>query len=180
MKSPRSARANTARATVALSGLIDETRALFHRLRLAAEQLHATDSLAAGERAVLVELVTQGPRTVPAMASARPVSRQHVQTLVNALLKRGLVALAENPRHQRSKMVELTPKGRALTKTVRSREEKILARLGRELDAAELERAAEVLGHVREMFASARFRRSVTARGQRLTRKTGGGKRHAR
>jgi DNA-binding MarR family transcriptional regulator len=145
--------------------VIDETRALFHRLRLAAEQLHATERLPAGERAVLIELAAEGPRTVPDMAQARPVSRQHIQTLVNALMKRGLVRLIENPRHQRSKLVELTRVGSALAKTVRSREEKTLAQLGRELDSAELEQAAETLGHVRELFAGDRFQHSLKLRG---------------
>ena len=179
MRNPRAARADMARAALALGRVIDETRALFHRLRLAAEQLHAADRLTAGERAVLVELATQGPRTVPAMASARPVSRQHIQTLVNALLKRALVTLVDNPRHQRSKLVGLTRKGRALTKTVRSREEKILVKLGRELDATELGQAAEVLGHVRELFAGDRYQRSLDTQRQLSAGKTMGGKRHA-
>ena len=148
MRKSRSARADTARAAPTLGRVIDETRALFHRLRLAAEQLHAADRLAAGERALLVELAMQGPRTVPEMACARPVSRQRIQTLVNALVRRALVTLVANPRHQRSKLVELTRKGTALTKTVRDREEKALAKLGRELDPTELDQAAEMLGHV--------------------------------
>ena len=93
-------KARSARAALALGRVIDETRAFFHCLRLAAEQLHAADRLPACERAVLVELATQGPRTVPEMARARPVSQQHIQTLVNALLRRALVTLAENPPHQ--------------------------------------------------------------------------------
>ena len=48
MRKARSARADTARAAPALGRVINETRALFHRLRLAAEQLHAADRL--GER----------------------------------------------------------------------------------------------------------------------------------
>lgn len=159
------ARADTARAALALGRVIDETRALFHRLRIAAEQLHAAERLPAGERSVLVELATEGPRTVPEMARARPVSRQHIQTLVNVLMKRGLVRLIENPRHQRSKLVELTRGGNSLAKTVRSREGKTLARLGRELDPAELEQAAEMLGQVRELFAGDRFQHSLKQRG---------------
>ena len=172
MSKASSARADTARAALALGRVVDETRALFHRLRIAAEQLHAAERLPAGERAVLVELATEGPRTVPEMAHARPVSRQHIQTLVNALMKRGLVTLVENPRHQRSKLVELTRLGSALAKTVRSLEEKTLAQLGRELDPAELEQAAEMLGHVRELFGGDRFQHSLKQRGHVSTRKT--------
>ena len=152
MRKAGSARADTARAALALGRVIDETRALFHRLRLTAERLHEADHLSAGERAVLIELSTHGPRTVPAMARARPVSRQHIQALVNVLLKRTLVVLVENPRHQRSRLVELTREGRALVKTVRKREERVLTRLGRETNPEALEQVAEMLGHVRKLF----------------------------
>ena len=174
MSKGASAPADTARAALALGRVIDETRALFHRLRLAAEQLHTAERLTAGERAVLVEVATQGPRTVPQMARARPVSRQHIQTLVNALLERALVTLVENPRHQRSKLVELTHEGRALTRTVRSREGKALARLGREFDPTELERAAEMLSRVRDLFEGDRFRRSLDTQGKASTGKRRG------
>ena len=171
MKKAGSARADTGRAALALGRVIDETRALFHRLRLAAEQLHAADRLTAGERAILVELASQEPRTVPEMARARPVSRQHIQTLVNALLKRTLVTLAENPRHQRSKRVELTRVGRALAKRVKNHEKKTLTELGQELDPMGLEQAAQTLGHVRQMFTGNRFRERLEKRDRVSTRR---------
>ena len=157
MRKRQVARVETARATVALGRVIDETRQLFHRLRDAAEQLHEANRLTAGERAVLVELAEQGPRTVPYMARARPVSRQHIQTLVNLLLKRSLAELAENPNHQRSKFVQLTGKGRALAKTVRAWEVKVLAQLSREFDPEELEQTAKILSRVGDLFEGQRF-----------------------
>jgi hypothetical protein len=41
--------------------------------------------MTAGKRGVLKGLDRLGPQTVPQMARARPVSRQHIQTLVNRL-----------------------------------------------------------------------------------------------
>ena len=161
MRSPRAARVDTARAAAALNGVIDETRALFHRLKRAAERLHEAEHLTAGERAVLVELAQQGPRTVPAMARARPVSRQHIQVLVNLLLERGLVALVQNPQHQRSKLIQLTQPGNALATKVRAREKRVLTRLGRALDPVELEQAANILGRVGQLFEEAVFRRFI-------------------
>ena len=152
------ARVDTARAAAALGRVINETRTLFHRLRDAAERLHEADHLSAGERAVLMELASQGARTVPAMARRRPVSRQHIQALVNPLLEKGLVELAANPRHQRSKLVQLTRKGRAVTTRVAAREARVFAALGRELNPAALEQAADTLVQFRHALGDGAFR----------------------
>jgi DNA-binding MarR family transcriptional regulator len=82
------------------------------------------------------------------MARARPVSRQHIQTIVNALGRQALIELAENPRHRRSKLVQLTPAGRDLTKRIRAREGQVLTALSRTLDATRLLQASETLAEV--------------------------------
>lgn len=138
-------------ATGALGRLIDETRALFHHLKRAAEHTHRRDALSGGERAILCDLAAGGPRTVPDLARARPVSRQHIQMLVNPLLERGLVELVDNPRHQRSSLVALTARGRGLTARVNRRERRALAELARELDDADLGQAVDTMRQVREV-----------------------------
>ena len=55
-----------------------------------------------------------GPQTVPTMARARNVSRQHVQKSVDGLAAGGLVSLRDNPAHRRSPIVELSDAGKAL------------------------------------------------------------------
>lgn len=67
---------------------------------------------AGGEWGVLRTLVKEGPHTVPDMARTRPVSRQHCQTICNALEAQGLVEFVDNPKHKRSKLVRVTKKGR--------------------------------------------------------------------
>jgi len=67
---------------------------------------------AGGEWGVLRTLVKEGPHTVPEMARTRPVSRQHCQTICNALEGQGLVEFVDNPKHKRSKLVRVTKKGR--------------------------------------------------------------------
>lgn len=67
---------------------------------------------AGGEWGVLRTLVKEGPHTVPEMARTRPVSRQHCQTICNALEDQGLVEFVDNPKHKRSKLVRVTKKGR--------------------------------------------------------------------
>jgi DNA-binding MarR family transcriptional regulator len=50
--------------------------------------------------------------TVPQVADRLSLSRQAIQRLVNDLVAEDFLKLAENPRHKRSKLLELTPKGR--------------------------------------------------------------------
>jgi len=131
------------RAEAALA-LINETRALFHRLKLAVEALHR-GRLKGAERGILMDLARLGPSTVPALARMRPVSRQHIQNGMNALLKKGWVALEDNPSHKRSKLARLTPSGQDYVRQVVERERKILERLPLDLGERELTSAARVL-----------------------------------
>jgi len=144
--------ADAVRAALALRRVIDETRRLFRQLARTAEVLHQEDGLSGGERAVLVELAEEGPRTVPEMARARPVSRQHIQAIVNPLLARGLVELVDNPRHRRSKLVRITPNGRDVVGRVRSREGRVVATLVPRLHAGELETTARTLEQLSDLF----------------------------
>jgi DNA-binding MarR family transcriptional regulator len=152
----QAARVDEARAAIALRRVIDEVRALFHRLGDAADRLHREDRLPASQRAVLMELAQHGPRTVPAMARARPVSRQHIQTIVNALGRRGLVELADNPRHRRSKLVRITDAGRTIAARVRRREGQILTALSRQLDADDLTRTLATLAAIERLLQDER------------------------
>lgn len=144
--------ADAVRAALALRSVIDEAGRLVHRLARAAEALHASDELTGAERAVLVTLAKDGPRTVPELARARPVTRQHIQSIVNPLAARGLVELVDNPRHRRSKLVRITEAGGALVGTIRSREGRIVAALVPGLDAAALETTARTLIELGRMF----------------------------
>ena len=87
----------------ALEMLITETISLYQRLRAVAEDLHGFDRLSGGKRGVLRDLYINGEQTVPQMARSRPVSRQHIQTIVNPLHEEGLVKFVENPAHRRSR-----------------------------------------------------------------------------
>ena len=74
---------------------------------------------AGGEWGTLRMLVKDGPQTVPEMARSRPVSRQHCQTIINALEAQGLVEFVDNPKHKTSKLVRATKKGRARFESMR-------------------------------------------------------------
>ncbi|MBW2548962.1 MAG: MarR family transcriptional regulator [Deltaproteobacteria bacterium] len=83
------------------SDLLDETRLLFHALKQWSETLLAESRLTAAMRGVLELILLGGPSTVPGMARARGMSRQHVQQQVDALLERGFLERQANPAHRR-------------------------------------------------------------------------------
>jgi DNA-binding MarR family transcriptional regulator len=145
MSNRASVSADAVRTALALRGVFDETRRLVQCLARASELLHQADGLTGWERAVLIELVEAGPRTVPGMARARGVSRQHIQSIVNPLAERGLVELADNPRHRRSRLVRVTSAGRDVVAGIRSREGRVVAALAPRLTAADLEVTARSL-----------------------------------
>jgi len=148
----------------ALESLIDETRLLFHRMKLAAEQLHAAEEITAGMRGVLFDLDRSGPQTVPQMARARPVSRQHIQMLVNPLVERGFVKLLDNPAHKRSRLVGLTPAGRRLVGRMQKRESILFGGLASTMTEKRYRSAAATLRSVREALAGVERTQRVDAR----------------
>lgn len=115
-------------------------------------QATAGFATAGGEWGVLRTLVKEGPLTVPEMARSRPVSRQHCQTICNALESQGLVEFIENPKHKKSKLVRATKKGRD---RFQSMKKQFLAAAGVYapfFTAAEVSVATEVCRRAREMI----------------------------
>lgn len=141
--------------------LMDATVALFHRLRAAAAELHRGGELTAARRGVLQGLLRHGEQTVPEMARARPVSRQHIQSLVNGLEADGLVELSDNPAHKRSRLVRITRTGRELLEGMQRREAEALAALDPGIDPWRLREATQVLVELRLAFESDRWREVV-------------------
>jgi DNA-binding MarR family transcriptional regulator len=148
--------------------VIDETRLLFHRLRAAADQVHGHGEISAGLRGVLRDLSRFGPQTVPQMARRRPVSRQHIQVLVDRLAEDGHVELNPNPAHKRSRLVCLTARGESFVATMNRREEKILGGLKISVKEKDLRTAAQVLRKLRESLEGEHWERLAKA-GRRLT-----------
>jgi DNA-binding MarR family transcriptional regulator len=130
-------------------GLFDETRLLFHTLKQWSETLHAELGMTAAMRGVLELILLGGAATVPDMARARGVSRQHIQQQVDALLERGWLERQDNPAHKRSSMIALTDKGRALIQTMRAEELNALSRMQVGVSDNALLEAAQVLSALR-------------------------------
>jgi DNA-binding MarR family transcriptional regulator len=134
-----------------MEDFLNEVRLLWHRLLQVGEQLHAQEPITLGMRAVLEQLARGGPSTVPEIARARYVTRQHIQMLVNGLSEQKLVAFQNNPAHKRSPLVRLTPKGERTIERMLEKERRLLAgNFG--IRSADLQHAADVLRTVRAGF----------------------------
>lgn len=107
---------------------------------------------AGGEWGVLRMLANDGPQTVPEMARSRPVSRQHCQTIANALERQGLVEFVENPRHKRSHLVSITKKGKSRFEAMTKQFLAAAGSYAPNFDTVEIATATAVLRRAREMI----------------------------
>jgi DNA-binding MarR family transcriptional regulator len=130
--------------------IIGEIRRLAPLLAEIGEALHAAAGLGAPARRVLERLVDGGAATVPALAEAEGVTRQHIQTVVNELHDNELVMLTENPRHRRSKLVAATERGTATLAEIRVREAPIGSKLAAAISPEDAAVAAAALAALRE------------------------------
>ena len=109
--------------------LIEKIPRLFHLLTAMTDQLHADLGLTAGMRGVLASLHEE-QKSVPQLAAERPVSRQYMQQVVDVLVETGRLEARTNPRHRRSSLYALTPKGAEDLSKIRVSELAALRRLG--------------------------------------------------
>ncbi len=135
-----------------LRAVVDETIVLFHRLAWVAEQIYGDEGRSTARRGVLRGLVRYGPQTVPQLAKARRVSRQHLQEVVDALLATGLVERFDNPRHLRSKLVRATARGEAAVRRMDQIDDRVLFAAAGQLPRADLAVTVRTLKSMREGF----------------------------
>jgi DNA-binding MarR family transcriptional regulator len=122
-------------------------------LRAAERESPAIAGVSVGVRAVLDLLARHGPMTVPQMGRAQSLSRQFVQRMVNEAAADGLVELVDNPAHRRSRLVRLTPPGRAAIAAVTAREHELLRQVGGDLTGPEVDACLRVLGRMLDALA---------------------------
>jgi len=128
-----------------LAPLINRIPRLFHLLKAVGDAIHADLGVTTSMRGVMASLVASGPRTVPDLARERPVSRQHIQTVVNDLEAAGLVAAQANPAHRRSSLIALTDEGRRVFRLIQQREADLLARTAPAVSQGDLAAATRIL-----------------------------------
>lgn len=113
-------------------------RACFNRLKALADALHEDLDVTAAMRAVIETLYENGDQTVPQIARSKSVTRQHIQVIVNRLVRSRLVTLGQNPGDRRSPRVVLTGRGRSTFERMREREKAVFAELAAALGRHDL------------------------------------------
>lgn len=137
----------------ALNRLMRLVRATFQDMRAAGDALHADIGINASQRAVLEHLSEQGDATVPDIARAKNVSRQHIQKIADSLAAEGLVQFAANPGHKRSPFVALTDSGLKTFDKVRAREGRHIQAIAASFSGAQLHEAIVALEKLRAELA---------------------------
>ncbi|MEQ8395577.1 helix-turn-helix domain-containing protein [Thalassobaculum sp.] len=125
--------------------VVDQVRVCFNLLKTLAEAMHDDLAVTPSMRAVMEALALAGAQTVPDIARARGVSRQHIQIIMNTLQERDLAVSHDNPAHKRSPLYELTPSGRTTFELMRKREAEPLGRLASSMASTDLTSAATAL-----------------------------------
>jgi DNA-binding MarR family transcriptional regulator len=137
-----------------LSAITRDIRKLFHLMGAVGTALHSDIAITASMRAVLETLARDGPSTVPQMARTRPVTRQHIQAIVDQLLEAGLVELRPNPAHKRSALVALTALGSVAFQAMSSREAALMERLSDGMSPADLQTTLNTLAEFKERLST--------------------------
>jgi DNA-binding MarR family transcriptional regulator len=144
----------------AVAELMLEVAQCFFKIRALGQKTGFITGWGGGAFGFMRSLALLGPLTVPQIAQMRPTSRQRMQRLANELAAEGLVEFIDNPKHRRSKLVRLTPKGDAHYRELNARLLSMASTMGVPLSEAEIRKSIEI---VRQMSDD------VKARSERLS-----------
>ncbi|OOO25112.1 MarR family transcriptional regulator [Rhizobium sophoriradicis] len=128
-------------------------------LRLAGHLTAAGDRLAkpAGQTSARWQVLAaarRGDMSVAQIARALGLARQGVQRLADVLAGEGLIAYADNPEHQRAKLVRLTDEGAEQLGVIEVAQAGWADGLGAAFTSAELDAARAVMARVMAMLES--------------------------
>jgi DNA-binding MarR family transcriptional regulator len=129
----------------AIAELMLEVAQFFFRLRALGQKTGLITNWGAGAFGFMRSLAQIGPLTVPQIAQMRPTSRQRMQRLADELAAEGLVEFIDNPKHRRSRLVRLTPKGNARYRALNARLLDIASTMGTGLSKADIRKTAEIV-----------------------------------
>src|SRR5688572_28512334 len=129
----------------AIAELMLDVAQCFFRIRALGQKAGLITSWGGGAFGFMRSLALVGPLTVPQIAEMRPTSRQRMQRLADELAAEGLVKFVDNPKHRRSKLVRLTPKGEARYRELNSQLLAIASTMGLDLSEAEIRRTIEIV-----------------------------------
>lgn len=129
----------------AIAELMLEVAQCFFRIRAVGQKTGHITTWGGGAFGFMRSLALLGPLTVPQIAQMRPTSRQRMQRLADELAAEGLVKFIDNPKHRRSKLVQLTPEGEARYRELDARLLEIASTVGAILGEADIRRTLEVM-----------------------------------
>src|SRR5215207_6057989 len=138
-------RAIADRKTEAIAELMLEVTLCFFRIRALGQKTGLITSWGGGAFGFIRSLAMRGPLTVPQIAEMRPTSRQRMQRLADELASDGLVEFIDNPKHRRSKLVQLTPKGAAHYRELNARFLVISSELTVALSEGDIRKTTEIV-----------------------------------
>src|SRR5512147_2256712 len=129
----------------AIAELMLEVAQCFFRIRALGQKAGLITSWGGGAFGFMRSLALLGPLTVPQIAQMRPTSRQRMQRLADELAAEGLVKFIDNPKHRRSKLVQLTLKGDARYRELNARLLSIAATMVVARSEADVRKAIEIV-----------------------------------
>jgi len=129
----------------AVAELLLDISACFFRIRAAGQKTGLITSWGGGAFGFMRSLAMLGPLTVPQIAEMRPTSRQRMQRLADELAADRLVEFIDNPKHRRSKLVQLTRKGAARYREMSARFLAMASTIGGELSEAEIRKTSAIV-----------------------------------
>jgi DNA-binding MarR family transcriptional regulator len=141
----KSARPVVGSKAEAIAELMLEVAQCFFRIRAVGQKTGLITSWGGGAFGFIRSLALLGPLTVPQIAQMRPTSRQRMQRLADELAAEGLVKFTDNPKHRRSKLVRLTPKGDARYREWNARFLEIASTMGVALGEADIRKTTEIV-----------------------------------
>ena len=129
----------------AIAELMLDVAQCFFRIRALGQKSGHITNWGGGAFGFMRSLALLGPLTVPQIAQMRPTSRQRMQRLADEFAAEGFVEFIDNPRHRKSKLVRLTPKGEAHYADLNVRLVSIASAMGGSLSEAEIRNTTEVV-----------------------------------
>ncbi|MEN9220879.1 MAG: helix-turn-helix domain-containing protein [Thermostichus sp. BF3_bins_97] len=95
-------------------------------------------------------VVEHEPTSVAYVARIMGLTRQSVQKTADALANEGFIVYTENPHHRRSKLMNITPKGRKALDYIQQRQRDWASQIGERQNLENLKIAVALLQQVRE------------------------------
>lgn len=144
----------------AITELMLEVAQCFFKIRALGQKAGFITGWGGGAFGFMRSLALLGPLTVPQIAEMRPTSRQRMQRLANELAAEGLVEFIDNPKHRRSKLVGLTPKGDAHYRELDARLRSIASTMGANLSEADIRETITIVRQLSDDVKARSKRRS--------------------